>query len=143
MHNFSLNIGLLIFRIAISAFMLFGHGLGKFQKLLSGDEIKFLDLFGFGTTFSFSMVVFAEFFASILIIFGLFTRISTFSLIVTMSVAAFIAHASDPFPRMEKSLLYLVSYILIYFTGPGKYSLQTLINKKWKPKNNITKYICG
>ena len=118
MSNYSSNFGLLIFRLAISAFMLFGHGLGKLQKLLSGDEIKFLDPFGLGAAFSFSLKVFAEFFASILIALGLFTRLSSTSLIITMGIAVFIAHADDPFAQKEKALLFLASYILIFLLGP-------------------------
>lgn len=143
MNNFSLNIGLLIFRIAISAFMLFGHGLGKLQKLLSGDEIKFLDLLGFGATFSFSLAVFTEFFASILLAFGLFSRLSSSSLIITMAIAVFIAHANDPFARKEKALLFLASYILLFLLGPGKYSLKTWLDKKIMGLNKIIKFLLG
>ena len=123
--------------------MLLGHGLGKFQKLISGAEIKFLDPFGLGSSISFSLAVFSEFFASALLIFGLFTRFSTLSLIITMAVAAFIAHSDDPFGTKEKSLLFLVSYILLFLTGPGKYSLQTLINKKFNKFNEWIKFILG
>jgi putative oxidoreductase len=143
MKDFSNNIGLLIFRISISAFMMFGHGLGKFQKLLSGNEIKFLDPFGLGPMFSFSLAVFAEFFAAGLIILGLFTRFSSLSLIITMAVAVFIAHSGDPFSKQEKALLFLVSYILLFLTGPGKYSLQTWMNKKLKNSNRLIKYLLG
>ncbi|MCB0742635.1 MAG: DoxX family protein [Ignavibacteriae bacterium] len=123
--------------------MFLGHGLGKFQKLISGAEIKFLDPFGLGATTSFSLAVFSEFFASALIIIGLFTRFSSLTLIVTMAVAAFIAHSDDPFGTKEKSLLFLVSYILLFLTGPGKYSLQTLINKKFNKFNEWIKFILG
>lgn len=143
MKEFSHNVGLLIFRISISAFMMFGHGLGKFQKLVSGDEIKFLDLFGLGAMFSFSLAVFAEFFAAGLIILGLFTRFSSLSLIITMAVAAFIAHSDDPFSKQEKALMFLVSYLLLFLTGPGKYSLQTWMAKKIKKSNKLIKYILG
>ena len=135
------DLGLLIFRISIGSFMLFGHGLGKFQRLLSGDEIKFLDPFGLGATFSFYLATFAEFFASGLIILGLFNRLSTMSLIITMAVAAFIAHAGDPFAKQEKALLFLVSYLLLFLTGPGKFSLQSLIEKNLGKAGGITKYL--
>lgn len=141
MNNKLNNIALLIFRVSISSFMAFGHGLGKFQKLLSGNEIKFLDPFGLGPTVSFALATFAEFFAALLIVLGLLTRISSFSLIITMAVAAFIAHADDPFSRQEKSLMYLGSYILLFLTGPGKYSLQTWVDKKISKSNGLIKFI--
>ena len=121
--------------------MLFGHGLGKLQRILSGNEIKFLDPFGIGPVTSLYLATFAEFFASILIIFGLLNRISNVSLIITMAVAAFIAHADDPFARQEKALMYLVSYILLFLTGPGKYSLQSLLQKKLANFSKPVRYI--
>jgi putative oxidoreductase len=40
-----------------------------------------------------------------------------------MLVAFTIAHDGDPFSRKEKSLMYLIAFIVIYFIGPGKYSV--------------------
>lgn len=137
------DLALFVFRVSISGFMLFGHGLGKFQKLISGNEIKFLDPFGLGPTFSFTLATFAEFIASILIIVGLFTRFSSLSLIITMAIAAFIAHADDPFGKQEKSLMYLASYFLLFLTGPGKYSLQTWFDKKISKSNGVIKFLLG
>lgn len=143
MTDFLQNIGLLIFRVLISTFMMLGHGLGKFQKLISGDEIKFLDPFGIGQALSFSFAVFAEFFAAGLIILGLFTRFSSLSLIITMIVAAFIALSDDPFGKQEKALMYLVSFLLLFLTGPGKYSLQSLLNKRISKSNRLVKFLLG
>ncbi len=135
--------GLLIFRVSVSSFMLFGHGFGKFNRLLSGEEIKFFDAFGLGMTFSLSFAVLAEFFAAALIILGVFTRLSSAALIITMSTAAFIYHADDPFGNKEKALLFLVSYVLLFLTGPGKYSLQKFINAKIKNARSSIKFIIG
>jgi len=143
MQNFWTNFALLIFRVSIGSFMLFGHGLGKFQKVLSGAEIKFFNFAGLGTTVSLYLSTFAEFFASILLIFGLFTRFSTLTLIINMSVAAFIAHADDSFATKEKALLYLASTLLIFLVGSGKFSLQTILNKRLKNSNGLIKFILG
>ncbi len=137
----SMDIGLFVFRVTISAFMLFGHGLGKLNKLISGVEIKFFDPFGVGVTFSFVLAIASEFFAAALIIVGLFTRLSSLSLIITMFVAGFMYHADDPFGGKEKSLMYLVSYILLLITGPGKYSLQSYFEDKFKNKKGIWKFL--
>ncbi len=135
------DFALLIFRVTISSFMLFGHGLGKFNRLISGNEIKFFDPFGIGQQFSLALAVFAEFFAAGLIILGLFTRFSSISLIITMFVAGVIYHADDPFGGKEKALMYLVSYILLFITGPGKYSLHSLLKTKIKSKNRIVRFL--
>ncbi|MBN1302637.1 MAG: DoxX family protein [Melioribacteraceae bacterium] len=121
--------------------MLFGHGLGKLERLLEGGEIKFMNFLGLGTKFSLTLAVSAEFFAAALVALGLFTRIGSFMLITTMSVAAFIAHADDPFSTQEKALLFLASYILLFLTGPGKYSLNGLLEKKMNRLNNFWKFV--
>jgi putative oxidoreductase len=122
---------LLFVRITVAAFML-THGYPKLLKLLAGGEIRFADPFGFGMTFSLVLAVFAEFFCSILVGFGIATRIAAIPLIITMSVAAFIAHGADPFGKKELALLYLVTYIFLLFAGSGKFSADYLISRKSK-----------
>ena len=78
---------------------------------------------------SLALTVFAEFFCSILIIIGFGTRLATIPLIVTMIVAVFIQHASDPFQRMELGLMFLFAYLTILVAGPGKYSVDGMIRK--------------
>lgn len=137
------DFALLIFRATISAFMLFGHGLGKLNRLFSGEEIKFFDPIGLGSVVSLSFAVLAEFFAAALIILGLFTRLSSITLIITMFVAGFIYHADDPFRTQEKALMYLVSYIMLFLTGPGKFSLQMFFDNKMSSGNRFIKFILG
>ena len=129
--KYSVNdVGLLFFRLSIGLLMLIPHGWPKLVRLLEGGQIKFFDPFGLGASFSLLLAVLAEFFASILIALGLFTRLSSVSLIITMFVAAFVYHAADPFAKQEKAILYLVSYILLFITGPGKISLQNVLKEK-------------
>jgi len=47
-----------------------------------------------------------------------------------MSVAAFHAHANDPFGTKEKPLLFLLLYIVLLVFGSGKYSVDRMISKK-------------
>lgn len=127
----SMDFVLLIVRVAVAAFML-THGYPKLMKLLAGGEIQFADPFGLGMYFSLVLAVFAEFFCSILVGLGIGTRLAAIPLIITMSVAAFIAHGSDPFGRKELALLYLVVYVFLLFTGSGKFSVDYFISKKLK-----------
>ena len=71
-----------------------------------------------------------EFLGGLGIAFGLFTRWAAFFMGFTMSVAAFVAHAADPFQKKEMALLFLTSGILLMLTGPGKFSLDKVIRKK-------------
>lgn len=65
----------------------------------------------------------AEGVGGILIAIGLLTRPSALAVAITMSVAAFVAHAPDDFATKEKALLYLVSAILIMAMGSGKFGI--------------------
>ncbi|RIJ48714.1 DoxX family protein [Maribellus luteus] len=128
LHPSATHFSLLILRVGTGAFML-THGYPKLQRLLSG-EFQFADPFGLGPGISLGLTVFAEFFCSILLILGLGTRLATIPLIVTMSVAAFIAHGADPFARKEMALLYLLSFVVLLFSGPGKISADQLLGKR-------------
>ncbi len=79
---------------------------------------------------SLALAVFAEVFCSILIMLGLFTRLSAIPLIITMLVAWLMVHISDPFGDMELPVFYLVSYVVLFLQGAGWYSLDSLMNRK-------------
>lgn len=115
------SVGLLILRLFFGGLML-THGYPKLMKLIEGN-LQFRDPIGIGEGFSLVLTVFAEFLCSIFIILGLYTRLSAIPLIVTMLVAAFIVHGSDPIGTQEKALLYLGAYLTLFFAGAGKYSL--------------------
>ncbi|MDB4655990.1 DoxX family protein [Flavobacteriales bacterium] len=116
------DLGLLFLRLSAGGLMAYSHGWGKLQKLMSGD-MGFADPIGVGEEVSLVLTVFAEFFCGILVAVGLFTRAALIPLIITMWVAVFIIHADDPFGKQEFGLLYLIPYLALYFTGPGKISL--------------------
>jgi putative oxidoreductase len=122
------QVWLLLLRISVGGFML-THGYPKLQKLLSGEEIQFMDLMGIGQTPSFVLTVFAEAFCSVLLILGFGTRLAALALAITMGVAAFIAHSADPFAKKESALLYLLIYLTLLVFGPGKYSVDSLFSK--------------
>ena len=123
------DIGLLILRIGIASLMLFGHGFDKLVNFTEKAE-TFADPIGFGPVVSLSLAIFAEFFCSIAILFGFFTRYATIPLIITMLVAIFIIHADDPWKKQEFATLYLIPYISILFAGAGRYSVDSKLFKK-------------
>ena len=126
-----IDIGLLIQRVLLSCFMLFGHGLGKLQNF-SARVDPFPDPLGIGANLSLGLTVFAEFCCSIFLVLGLFTRLATIPLLIAMSVAVFIVHKADPFSSKEKALLYLIGYLVILLTGPGRFSLDKLLFRSKK-----------
>lgn len=112
---------LLVLRIAIAGIML-THGLPKLGKILDGNW-QFGDPLGLGSGLSLGLTVFAEVGCSLLLVAGLFTRLATLPLLFTMLVAFFIVHAADPFGDKELPLLYALIYATLFFTGPGRYSV--------------------
>jgi putative oxidoreductase len=134
--NYSnVDIGLLIIRIVFGFFMVYNHGYGK---ILGGPErwerlgnaltsiigFESLQLF-FGLMASLSESVF-----SIFIIFGLLTRISASFLGFTMTIATLKHLMKYELPEM--AIIYLTFSFLIFISGPGKYSIDNLILKKFK-----------
>ncbi len=116
---------LLGLRILIAIFML-THGYSKMTRLIAG-EMRFGDPIGIGPGPSLFLAVFAEVICSVLLLIGLGTRLATIPLIITMLVAAFIAHGDDPFSNKEKALLFVLVYFTILVLGAGKYSVDQWI----------------
>ncbi len=117
----SSHVALAILRIFPAAFML-THGIPKFQNLISGN-IEFGNPLGIGEAPTLFLAVIGEFICPILMIIGYKTKWAAIPSALTMAVAAFVVHASDPFNVKEKALLYLVFFVLIFLLGPGKYSI--------------------
>lgn len=140
------SIGLLILRFGMGGFLL-THGWGKLQTLLAGNFDQFADPIGLGTGPSLVLAVGAEAFCAVLVMAGLITRLAAVPPVITMLVAAFVVHASDPWTMgggaalfqageaeswasREPALLYLFAFLTLVFTGPGKFSVDALIRRR-------------
>lgn len=124
-----LDLGLLVHRVMIGIFMAV-HGWAKIQNFEAYSE-KFLDPFGIGPAASLGLAIFAEFGCSILVALGLGTRLACVPLAITMIVAGFIAHGADPWNKKELAFMYLIAYVVLFLTGPGRFSLD---HKLFGPK---------
>lgn len=125
----SSNFAALILRIGFGALMIPYHG---YVKLVEFNERKdgFVDLLGLGGTVSLSLAIFAEFFCSILLILGLFTRLATIPLLITMLVV-FSVHNWELFGlKNELATAFFIGYLSILALGPGKFSLDYLVFKR-------------
>lgn len=136
--------GLLILRLGIGAYML-THGWGKLQMLLGGQYDKFPDPIGFGAAVSLVLIVLAEFVCAILVMAGFATRLATIPVVIGMAVAALWAHGSDPWTAAEAAainspkskepaILFLICFLALLFTGPGKFSIDGLFWRRWRKK---------
>lgn len=129
------DIGIFLLRLGVGGLML-THGLPKLFKLFGSDPIVFGDPIGIGQELSLMLVVFSEVICSILIIIGLATKLAAIPLFFTMFVAFFIVHADDPFQRKELALFFIIVYLVLFFTGSGKYSLDHYFLKRKSKKEN-------
>ena len=135
----NLSLGLLLIRVIIGVIMAFyGHEkLMNFEEMAASDfwakNVSFLGMTG---KFPLALTIFAEFFCSLLLIIGLFTRLSLIPLLICMGyiiaiVAQFsVINTGDNGTEVNTALVYFIIYLGLFLTGPGKYSIDAkLFNK--------------
>lgn len=126
------NIGYLLLRVFVGI-ALMTHGIPK----IAGGPERWESLGGVmgsigipgPAVFWGFMAAVAESVAALFLVVGAFTTISSFLIVVTMAVAAFVAHARDPFATRELALFFLFSSLLFMLKGAGRYSMDGLIRK--------------
>jgi len=121
MNKINTHIGLLLLRVGFSVGLM-THGYGKLIRVWEGN-FKFGDPIGIGSAPSLFLATFGEFIAPIFIIIGWKTKLFSIFPALTMLVAFVLAHDGDPFSKKEKAFAYLVAFVVIYLTGPGKYAV--------------------
>lgn len=123
---------LLALRILFGVLLL-SHGVQKWMNF-SAMSGSFPDPLGVGSTLSLGLAIFGEVFCSVGFIFGAFYRLALIPMIFTMGMAFFVIHANDPFAIKELAFIYLVVFILMYITGPGKFSIDHIISSALSKK---------
>lgn len=121
--------GLLLVRLFAGLMLAFGHGLGKLppsERFVSGVAGM-----GFPLPFLFAWAAaLSEFLGGIFVAIGLLTRPAAFFIAMTMTTAAFIRHAPDPFSSKEKALLFLAIALCLVIAGAGRYSIDRLLVRR-------------
>lgn len=114
--------------------LFFSHGL---DKMMNFSELSYTypSVFGFGSYMTLMLSIFCEFACSIFLIAGLLVRITVIPMIAAMAVAFFDVH-DGMFPDGELSLIYMVLFVILYITGPGRYSFDYLIDMKLQKEKN-------
>jgi putative oxidoreductase len=113
---------LLLFARIIFGFLFLTHGIAKIFFYGKTPD-SFPDPLGFGNALSLWLVLFAEVVCSVGFMFGALFRLCLVPMIFTMCIAFFVIHAGDPLTAKEPSLMYLTLFVLLFITGPGKYSI--------------------
>lgn len=122
------NLGLLLLRLTIGGLMLFHgvhkaiHGVSFIEGMLEGIGLPGWIAYG---------AILGELVSSLMIIFGVWTRVAAVIFSGTMVVAILMAHTSqlcsiDPMTGgwvPELPALFLMGGIVLFFTGGGKYAI--------------------
>ena len=134
----NIDLGILVLRITVGLTMLF-YGYEKmthYNEMLAQDFWQnTVSFFGMKGAIPLGLTIFAEFFCSIFLIFGLFTRAALFFLLFCMGYITFyldsfeLISAGDNGLQMNSAFNYFLMYLALLFTGSGKYSLDTMLMK--------------
>lgn len=125
----AMNWGLLLFRVSLGALMIVNHG---WMKIVNYETLKidFMSFLGLGSQFSLILAITAEILCSILLIFGLYTRLALIPLIITMLVAMGV-HGWELFGGdAEMGFLYLIGFVFLFIAGPGENSIDARMSKR-------------
>ncbi len=110
--------------------LFFTHGLDKMINFNTLSE-TYPSVLGFGSYMTLMVSIFCEFACSLFLIAGLMERIVLLPMIASMAVAFFDIH-DGMFPEGELSLIYLILFVVLLLTGPGRYSVDYLIDMKFQ-----------
>ena len=124
---------ILVLRVVFGV-LFFIHGLDKmlnFSTLVN----DYPSVLGFGSYITLMVSILCEFCCSLFLMAGLLQRLLTVPMIVAMGVAFFDIHDAM-MPEGELALIYFIVFIVLFLVGPGRYSLDFLIDMKFQKEKN-------
>ncbi len=124
----SFNVAMLLLRVSFGFILMLKHG---FDKVRTFDTLQhtFYSFMGMGPKASLILALFAEIFCSILVVMGLFTRLACVPLIIMFLVIIFGHDAGKDLMDSELAITYFTAFLAILLCGPGKISVDGMINK--------------
>lgn len=124
----NVHLALLVCRLWLGAMMLYHGSL----KLFGGME-RFLETVTSKLHLPAALgwlAAGAEFIGGALVAIGLLTRPAAIGIACTMAVAAFCAHAANPWAQKEFALSYFVFALALIIAGAGQFSVDALITAR-------------
>ena len=118
---------ILFFRLFFGA-LFFMHGLDKLSNFNVLSD-TYPSVLGLGSYTTLMITIFCEFACSLFLMAGLVTRIVLIPMMAAMAVAFFDVH-DGMMPEGELALIYLIVFLVLFMTGPGRYSVDYLIDRK-------------
>ncbi len=120
------------FRTAFGVLLMI-NGWNKWVALPESAD-DFPDPLGIGSAVSIYLAIFCEFICGLAIALGLMTRLTSFPVAVTFTVAVFLVHGNDPFDVKQVAILYLIASIYMLVNGSGRFSLDGFIRSEMTDK---------
>jgi putative oxidoreductase len=126
--SYQANAGLALLRIFVGVALAFAHGTGKIppgEGLIAGAAKM-----GFPVPVFFAWAAaMSEFLGGIFLALGLFTRVSSLFICITMAVALIGVHSADPFGKQELALMYFFAAFAFLLKGAGDWSVDSYLRK--------------
>jgi len=130
-HGTAADVGLLIIRAGFGGYLSLNHGLGKLESWPAKHD-SFADPLNVGHATSLALTILGEFVCGLLIALGLGTRLAAIPAIITMLVAAFLVHKGDILGDGEHAMLYALAFAAVAAAGPGRFSLDAVLGKRFR-----------
>lgn len=115
--------------------LFFTHGLDKMMNFNS-IVVNYPSVLGFGSYMTLMVSIICEFGCSLFLIAGLLVRIITIPMIISMGVAFFDVH-DGMMPEGELALIYFIIFILLFLVGPGRYSVDHLLDVRFQKEKQV------
>lgn len=122
------HIVLLAFRVLLSAEMIYAHGLKKVGIGVSEAE-QVPNPLHLPDTLNTLFAISANIFFPVMVILGLFARLSALPILAVTLTGYFVLHLHDAPLVKDTPFMYSLSYTVILVLGAGKYSLDNYIFK--------------
>lgn len=120
---------LLCFRVLLSLEMIYAHGLKKIGVGVAVAE-KVPNPLHLPEVINNAFAISANIFFPILVVFGLFTRLSVLPILAVTLTGYFVLHFDDAPLVKDTPFMFSLSYLVVLFLGAGKYSLDNYLFKK-------------
>lgn len=136
-NQYSKSLLILALRLLLG-FLFLSHGLDKWHNFALLEDI-FPDPLGISSRSSLILAIFGELICSVGFLVGFLFRLAIIPMITTMATAFFMVQGGEAFSVKELSFLYLALFIILFFAGPGSFSIDSyigrLISKKHSKKS--------
>jgi putative oxidoreductase len=122
MDRHQVSLGLFFLRLLGGGLLIEGRS-DSWSSMVRNSGGFLTDPFGVGGEFSWMLTMFCEFFCTILVMMGIFTRFTAVPPLVYMLVIALALPAGTTWSLRQDFLWFALPFFVLTFTGPGDYSV--------------------